>query len=156
GVPCVLRWASSVVVCEWHTASTRSATVASLDNRELSSGRVHDMTRFVGIAPADVTWALGGMKGLEFETIIARHLQALYAYNRDAIHVEQTRESHDRGRDIIITTRLGISLFGIETPPRVRRPTKIYIECKLRTGDRLEPEFFFDFAQFPDEGVPDH
>jgi type II secretory pathway predicted ATPase ExeA len=114
------------------------------------------MTRYVGTAPGDVIWDLAGVTGAEFETIIARHLQNLYSYNRDAIHVEQTRRSHDRGRDIVIKTRLGVTLFGLEIPPRARRATKIYIECKLRTGDRLEPEFFFDFAQFADEGAPDH
>src|SRR5258708_25946514 len=110
------------------------------------------MTRYAGTAAPNVAWDLTGLDGPAFETLIAAHVQELFSRERSAVEVEQTEASGDHGRDVIITARKTITLFGIEIPQRSTRPTEIYIECKLRTGNRLEPAFFFEFSQFEDHG----
>jgi len=114
------------------------------------------MTRYAGTSAPRVAWDLTGIDGNTFEDLIAGQLQEFYADQRDEITVEQTKRGGDQGRDVIITARGTFTLFGIEIPARADGPTTVYVECKLRTGDRLETEFFFDFAQFVDTGTPDY
>ncbi|HET7436897.1 MAG TPA: AAA family ATPase [Thermoanaerobaculia bacterium] len=114
------------------------------------------MTRYAGPIAPRVEWDLTGIDGTAFEELIAEHLQDFFHDRRDVVTVERTPPSGDHGRDIIVMAQQTITLFGIEIPERADRPTKIYVECKKRTGDRLDTEFFFDFSQFADTGAPDY
>lgn len=112
-------------------------------------------TRYFRSAPPEITWDLSGVSGPAFEALIARHLQSLYSYDRKNIRVRQT-PGHDRGKDVLIRTRRDIDVFGVKIPAPARGWRTIHVECKLRTGDRLDTEFFFDFAQFTDDTMPEY
>ncbi|HJQ40853.1 MAG TPA: AAA family ATPase [Thermoanaerobaculia bacterium] len=113
-------------------------------------------TRYFRSAPPDLEWDLRGVSGRTFEDQIAAHLQSYFSYDRANIRIRQTPPSGDKGRDVIIRTNVDITLFGVPIRATSARERKIYVECKLRTGNRLESEFFFDFAQMSDEGTPDY
>jgi hypothetical protein len=114
------------------------------------------LTRYFRSAPPDLEWDLRGVNGRIFEDRLATHLQSYFSSDRANIRVRPTPPSGDKGRDVIIWTTTDISLFGVPIRATPGRERKIYVECKLRTGNRLESEFFFDFAQMNDEGTPDY
>ena len=106
------------------------------------------VTRYAPFSPEPFEWDLAGVSGEGFENLIIEHLQETYSYDRTNIRVVSTPR-HDQGRDAVITTRVGLKLFGTAISASENSPVTIHVECKLRRASRLEAEFFFDFSQFP-------
>jgi len=114
------------------------------------------MTRYAGgIVPPVVDWEFEDPDGTVLEDLIVEHLQEFYSDRYDTVTVERTSRSGDLGRDIVIMARETITVFETVVPERAGRPTKIHVECKHRSAERLQADFH-DFAQFPDTGPPDY
>ena len=79
--------------------------------------------------------------GHSFEDSIYKNLlRTLDLPHNDKIKIFQTEATNDGGKDIIITSEVGLSLFDINITLKGKKEIKIYIECKSSDKEKISFE----------------
>ena len=101
-----------------------------------------NITRYLGTSPNDFEWTPPSATGLDFEELVYSALAKHYSHLRDQVTIKKTQASGDYGKDIIISSTVDLTLFGLPISRLGRKRITIYIECKQTVNDRLPLEKF--------------
>ena len=108
--------------------------------------------------PNDFTWDLSHVTGLQFEAEIQRIVRQALHPDGKSIWVVDTPRTGDRGKDIVVHFKHGISVLGMTFGvPRSADTGMLYIECKKNDGNTLSPgDFGGSLVQLGAEGTIPH
>jgi hypothetical protein len=108
-------------------------------------------TRHAEWNPNAFPWSIDKKLSGTFEDFFAYYLRRAFAGPASGVSVRQTARSGDGGRDIEFEYSTPLQLGGIELPAAGERPQRLFIECKVTSGPKLDEGFLADVSQHVDE-----
>ncbi|MCF8177701.1 MAG: hypothetical protein K9J74_04275 [Sulfuritalea sp.] len=108
--------------------------------------------------PNDFAWDFSHVTGLQFEAEIQRIVRQVLHPDGNNIWVVDTPRTGDRGKDIVVHFKHGISVLGMTFGmPRSADTGMLYIECKKNDGNTLSPgDIGGSLVQLAAEGTIPH
>lgn len=113
----------------------------------------------VRYSPSDVAsflWPIGDLRGLPFEREIIGQIDHDLAFARDQVRIIETKQTGDRGRDLIIESQIDFEIFGVKIVRGAREIVRVIIEIKSTDQARLSLKDFSSSISQRNRGDCDH